>query len=40
MTTEERKRLRQPEAENAKLRMERELLTRTVAFWVSETSTR
>jgi transposase-like protein len=40
LTTEERERLRQLEAENAKLRMERELLKRTVAFWVSETSTR
>ena len=39
LTTEERERLRQLEAENAKLRMERELLKRTVAFWVSETST-
>jgi transposase len=40
LTTEERERLRQLEAENARLRMERELLKRTVAFWVSETSTR
>jgi transposase-like protein len=40
LTSEERERLRQLEAENAKLRMERELLKRTVAFWVSETSTR
>jgi transposase len=40
LTTEERERLRQLEAENAKLRMEHELLKRTVAFWVSETSTR
>ena len=40
LTTQERERLRQLEAENAKLRMERELLKRTVAFWVSETSTR
>jgi transposase len=40
LTTEERERLRQLEAENATLRMERELLKRTVAFWVSETSTR
>jgi transposase len=39
LTTEERARLRQLEAENAKLRMERELLKRTVAFWVKETST-
>jgi transposase-like protein len=40
LTTEEHERLRQLEAENARLRMERELLKRTVAFWVSETSTR
>jgi transposase len=40
LTTQERERLRQLEAENARLRMERELLKRTVAFWVSETSTR
>jgi transposase len=39
LTTEERTRLRQLEAENAKLRMERDLLKRTVAFWVKETST-
>jgi transposase len=39
LTTEERARLGQLEAENAKLRMERDLLKRTVAFWVKETST-
>jgi transposase len=39
LTTEERGRLRQLEAENTKLRMERDLLKRTVAFWVKETST-
>jgi transposase len=39
LTTDERARLRQLEAENAKLRMERDLLRRTVAFWVKETST-
>jgi transposase len=39
LTSEERARLRQLEAENAKLRMERDLLKRTVAFWVKETST-
>jgi transposase len=39
LTTEERERLRQLEAENTKLRMERDLLKRTVAFWVKETST-
>jgi transposase len=35
----ERVRLRQLEADNARLRMERDLLKRTVAFWVTETST-
>jgi len=39
LTTEERARLRQLEAENTRLRMERDLLKRTVAFWVNETST-
>jgi transposase len=39
LTREERARLRQLVAENAKLRMERDLLKRTVAFWVKETST-
>ena len=39
LTTEERARLRQLEADNARLRMERDLLKRTVAFWVKETST-
>ena len=39
LTTEERARLRQLEADNTKLRMERDLLKRTVAFWVKETST-
>ena len=39
LTTSDRERLRELEAENAKLRMERELLKRTVAFWVRETST-
>ena len=39
LTTEERVRLGQLEAENSKLRMERDLLKRTVAFWVKETST-
>ena len=38
-TTEERARLRQLEAENTRLRMERDLLKRTVAFWVKEQST-
>ena len=40
LTSEDKTRLRELEAENAKLRMERELLKRTVAFWVTETSTR
>ena len=39
LSTEERARLRDLEAENARLRMERDLLKRTVAFWVKETST-
>jgi transposase len=39
LTTQEQARLRQLEAENAKLRMERDLLKRTVAFWVTEQST-
>jgi len=33
---DERARLKELEAENAKLRMERDLLKRTVAFWVKE----
>jgi transposase len=36
LTTDERATLRELEAENAKLRMERDLLKRTVAFWVKE----
>ena len=39
LTTEERARLGRLEAENARLRMERDLLKRTVAFWVKEQST-
>jgi transposase len=39
LTSEEHARLRQLEADNARLRMERDLLKRTVAFWVRETST-
>src|SRR5918994_57953 len=39
LTSDERARLRQLEAENTRLRMERDLLKRTVAFWVKETST-
>jgi transposase-like protein len=40
LTSSERARLRELERENADLRMERELLKRSVAFWVKETSTR
>ncbi len=40
LTTTERQRLRELERENADLRMERDLLKRSVAFWVKETSTR
>ncbi len=39
LTSDERARLRDLEADNARLRMERDLLKRTVAFWVKETST-
>jgi transposase len=39
LSSDDRARLRVLEAENAKLRMERDLLKRTVAFWVKETST-
>ena len=39
LSTDERARLRDLERENSKLRMERDLLKRTVAFWVKETST-
>jgi transposase len=39
VTSDERARLRQLEADNARLRMERDLRKRTVAFWVKETST-
>ncbi len=39
LTSTERARLAELEAENTKLRMERDLLKRTVAFWVKETST-
>jgi transposase len=40
LTTTERARLRELERENADLRMERDLLKRSVAFWIKETSTR
>jgi transposase len=36
VSADERARLKELEAENAKLRMERDLLKRTVAFWVKE----
>jgi transposase len=39
LTSDERAQLRDLQAENARLRMERDLLKRTVAFWVKETST-
>ena len=39
LTSDDKARLCELEAENAKLRMERDLLKRTVAFWVKETST-
>ena len=39
LTSDERGQLRELQAENARLRMERDLLKRTVAFWVKETST-
>lgn len=38
LTTEERARLRELARENARLRMERELLKRAVAFWVKEST--
>jgi transposase len=39
LTSDEQARLRELERDNARLRMERDLLKRTVAFWVKETST-
>jgi|SRR6266508_677510 len=39
LSSDERARLQQLERDNARLRMERDLLKRTVAFWVKETST-
>ena len=36
VSPDERARLKELDAENAKLRMERDPLTRTVAFWVKE----
>ncbi len=38
LSSDERARLRELEAENAKLRMEADLLKRTVAFWVKEST--
>ncbi len=38
LTSDERERLRELERENARLRMERELLKRAVAFWVRESN--
>jgi transposase len=39
LTSEEQARLQDLERENSRLRMERDLLKRTVAFWVKEQST-
>jgi hypothetical protein len=39
LTSDKHARLRELEAENTRLRMERDLLKRTVAFWVKERST-
>jgi transposase len=39
LTSDERARLGELERDNTRLRMERDLLKRTVAFWVKETST-
>ena len=38
LTSDERERLRELERDNARLRMERELLKRAVAFWVRESN--
>ncbi|MBW3561530.1 MAG: transposase [Actinobacteria bacterium] len=40
LNSDERVRLEQLEVENAELRMERDLLKRTVAFWVKESPPR
>ena len=39
LTTDERADLAELRAENAQLRMERDLLKRSLAFWIRETST-
>jgi transposase len=39
MTVDERSALVELRAENAQLRMERDLLKRSLAFWIKETST-
>jgi transposase len=39
LTVDERSELAELRAENAQLRMERDLLKRSLAFWVRETST-
>ena len=39
LTAEERSDLAELRAENAQLRMERDLLKRSLAFWIKETST-
>jgi transposase len=39
LSSHERARLGELECENARLRMERDLLKRTVAFWVKEQAT-
>jgi transposase len=39
LSSDERTRLHQLERDNTRLRRERDLLQRTVAFWVKETST-
>ena len=39
LTSDQQARLRELERDNARLRMERDLLKRTVAFWVKEQST-
>lgn len=38
LTSQDKARLAELERENAELRMERDLLTRTVAFWVKEST--